>query len=413
MPIEAAAYAFVQGTLHRSLEADYKIWSVIVLCCFVLVRLLLQEPSNPHADTNMHGKVVIITGATSGIGLEVATALARRGTQLVILVSKVQDGWTQQFVMDLRQTTGNQLIYAEECDLSSLLSIRRFATRWIDTTPPRRLDQVVLCHGISLPPGSQRRTTKDGTEIHLGIHHLAVSHLLTLLQPALRSQPADRDVRVIATTCTSYTFAELDMDDIEWLGRGYPSWTPWRVLGTAKLLSMVSVLEMQRQVAASRRRATEPEPAETSRWRRDDGMPSRVKFILADPGIACRTPGFRRFVSCDSLAGLLFLYVIPWPLWWFVVRSAERGAQSVLYACTAPPSTADPGDEDVAVDRSLTITEHKTTVGGGEMIHNVQRSEWRGTGLVKSPEFAQTLAAWTRHTIETTERRSAQHGKKI
>jgi NAD(P)-dependent dehydrogenase (short-subunit alcohol dehydrogenase family) len=104
----------------------------------------------------------------------------------------------------MRAQTGNELITAEQVDLASLHSIRKFATKWVDNAPPRRLDMIVLCANTRTPSGGAAFYTEDGLEATWGLNYMANFHLLSILSPALRAQPPDRDVRIIFGTCSSY-----------------------------------------------------------------------------------------------------------------------------------------------------------------------------------------------------------------
>ena len=404
MPIEAAAYA---ATKVFGMEASLLGWrsvvGLVVLAVLYLVRRQLQGRSNPYdaEQVKLHGKVVLLTGGTSGIGYEVAIDLAQRGAQLVLLTSTAAtDGWTQQFVQDLRERTANQLIYAEECDLGSLLSIRRFATRWIDSTPARRLDQVVLCHGAGLPAGTERRTTSDGVELHLGIHYLAVRQLLTLLEPAIKAQPADRDVRVVWTTCKVASLGKVDLSDVEWTSRGYPTDAPWRCTAAAKLMTETYLDALADAVQGGGDDAKD----KSSSWKRKDGSPSRLKIVTVDPGWLVRTPGLRRRASYGSIFGLILLYVVPYPGWWFLVRSASAGAQSVLYACTAPA-------DDLFTNPSLGSGEQLTRVPGirnGDRIVDCQPVPRPVVQAVSASD----LTKWSEAFLKKTEQRSAAEAKR-
>lgn len=320
MPVEFAAYA-VQKTTWLQLLLTRRVISSVLLCLLIILLYRFFQGRKNIYTQNMHGRVIIMTGATSGIGAAVARNLADQGAQLILLVRSVEDGWTQEYVTDLRESSGNQLIYAEECDLSDLLSIRRFATKWIDNSPPRRLDQVLLCAGITQPPFAQRVTTKDGIEVQFGVNYLANFHLLSILSPALRAQPGERDVRVIALTCTSYILGAVQLKDIDFLGRGYPVNKPWQAFGASKIYLMAMIKALQKKIDASPRA---------------DKMPSRVKCLLVDPGLS-RTASFRRFISCGSIMGL-FGYLLTYPFWYIFIKSTQAAAQAVLYASMAPVS---------------------------------------------------------------------------
>lgn len=277
-----------------------------------------------HGATNtwerdMHGKVFMITGGTSGIGAQIAYELGQRGAQLILLTRRTNDQWVAEYIEDLRDKTNNGLIYAEECDLSSLYSIRKFATRWLDNQPPRRLDGVICCAAECIPRGKSRQITMDGVERQIGINYLAHFHLLTLLGPSLRVQPPDRDVRVLIATCSSQNLGDVDLNDLLWSNKRYPATQPWKVYGTSKLLLGLFAKEYQRQLMG---------------YERKDKAPCNVRINLINPGIV-RTPSTRRFLSLGTVWGLI-IYLILFPIWWLFFKSAEQGAQSFYFALFAP-----------------------------------------------------------------------------
>ena len=210
----------------------------------------------------------------------------------------------------MRSATNNELVYAEQVDLSSLHSIRVFATRWIDNTPPRRLDMVILCASTLTPRFSTSVSTLDGLEPCWGINYLANFHLLGLLSPALRAQPADRDVRVIVATCGSYATGDLKaMQDKK------APLPPGREFATSKLAMMVFVRAFQKHLDS---------------WSRPDKAPPNARVVIVDPEPS-RTPGMRRWLTGGSIWGLFF-YVLLWPFWWLVLKSSNAGAQGFLKA---------------------------------------------------------------------------------
>ncbi|ODQ64092.1 NAD(P)-binding protein [Nadsonia fulvescens var. elongata DSM 6958] len=266
-------------------------------------------------ERDMHGRVVILTGGTSGVGAAVAEDMARRGAQIIFLVRNVNDGWLIDFINDLRYRSNNHLLYAEEADLSDLHSIRKFATKWLDNSPPRRLDTVICCAGTAPPPGTLRLATKSDIEQQFLINYLGHYHLLNLLSPALRVQPPDRDVRIILTGCLSHVLADLDLTDLEFSKRGYPVYKPWKSLGAAKLCLSMYAEQLQRQLVE---------------YTRPDGSENNVKVVVADPGMM-RSPSFKRFFSLGSVWGLL-LYLLLWPIWWLFFKTSIQGAQTILFA---------------------------------------------------------------------------------
>ncbi|KXL44529.1 MAG: hypothetical protein FE78DRAFT_150062, partial [Acidomyces sp. 'richmondensis'] len=222
-------------------------------------------------------------------------------------------------------------ITAEHVDLASLHSIRAFATRWLDNAPPRRLDMVVLCAGTTATAGLETGDPDEGVERVWMVNYLANFHLLGLLSPALRAQPPDRDVRVLIATCASYLGGDLlhisppkEQQQAAASKTKKPNppdprpptmFSPANAYATSKLALTTFAAAYQKHLVAT------PRP---------DSFPPRPRVIVVDPGW-CRTPGMRRWLTRGSLWGLAG-YVVTWPVWWLVLKSAGRGAEGFLFA---------------------------------------------------------------------------------
>lgn len=298
-----------------------KIW-VPVLGVVFLVKNYFAGASNTW-DRDMHGRVVIITGGTSGLGAQIVRDLANKGAQIVLLVRNTHNSWISDYIDDLREETANPCIYAEEADLADFYSVRKFATKWIDNSPPRRLDMVICCAAVATPPGVERQASVDGLEQMFQVNYLGHYHLLTILAPALRSQPPDRDVRVILTNCIASLSGTLDMDDLDGSKSVYNKIQSFRPLGASKLALSLFGYELQRRFAT---------------FQRKDQAPNNVHTAIVDPGMM-RSPSFKRFFSCGSLIGLL-IYVVLWPFWWLFLKSSKDGAESMKHAMMSPEVAA-------------------------------------------------------------------------
>ena len=247
---------------------------------------------------------------------------------MLLTQHSLSDPFIVDYIEDVRQDTDNQLLTAEQVDLASLHSIRTFATKWIDNAPPRRLDMIVLCANTLTPSGSEIQSTHgEGVELNWQINYLANFHVLSILSPALRAQPPDRDVRVLFGTCSSYMGGDL----LHITHPPKPSraakgsqpapiheptkFSPANAFATSKLALTTFALAFQKHLSS---------------YERPDKMPMNTKVMLVDPGFS-RTPGTRRWLTWGSLSGLL-LYLLFYPLWWMVLKSPDMGAQPFLYA---------------------------------------------------------------------------------
>lgn len=227
--------------------------------------------------------------------------------------------------MDLRKQTNNELITTEQVDLSSLYSIRQFATKWIDNAPPRRLDMIILCANTMTPRGGQVQSSLDGVEATFAVNYLANFHVLSILSPAIRAQPPDREVRILFATCSSYMGGMLPETTpiiptvpttLKKNATASAFVLPSAAYGSSKLTLMLFAQAFQKHLSS---------------YVRPDKQPMNARVFMVDPGW-CRTPGMRRHLSYGSLAGLL-LYLIMYPFWWIVLKSAEDGAETFLFAC--------------------------------------------------------------------------------
>lgn len=172
---------------------------------------------------------------------------------------------------------------------------------------------MVICNaGILASPFSAPRTTLDGIERHWGVNYLAHYHLITLLSPALRAQPPDRDVRIIFSTCALYAIGAPTSTDLT-------TSKPWKALGSSKLALMMIAQDLQRQF---------------DKFQRPDKSVTNIRCFVVDPGVV-RSPMLRGFLSLGTIWGLL-LYFIMWPLWAIILKSGWEGAQSLLNCAMSP-----------------------------------------------------------------------------
>lgn len=313
MVVPLLAEGFGRGISNIPYLSSITKFAIFVAVIYLLKRYLGGAKCTSERD--MHGKVVMITGGTSGIGAQITRELATRGAQIVLLTHhEPSDAFLVDYIEDLRTQCNNELIYTEQVDLSSLHSIRLFATKWVDNAPPRRLDAIILCANVATPKWGTSRTTIDGVEEEWMVDYLSIYHLLSILSPAIRVQPPDRDVRILFSTCSSYIGGTIDLSNTETAAKS-GSWAHSR----AKLALMNFAFAFQKHLDA---------------YERPDKQPMNARALIVDPGYS-RTPGMRRWLTGGSLFGLV-LYLLTWPIWWLILKSPEQGAQSYLLAIMDP-----------------------------------------------------------------------------
>lgn len=177
------------------------------------------------------GRVVVITGANSGIGLEAARALAGAGA--IVVMAARNPAKLAAAVDDIRSTTGRADVHPVELDLSSLESVRNAAKQVLEGWD--RLDVLVNNAGVVL---SQRQVSVDGYEMTFATNHLGHFLLTELLLDRLRSSTPARVVNV-ASTAHRLTRG-IDFDDLQ-AERGYNGMV---VYNRSKLANMLFTLEL-------------------------------------------------------------------------------------------------------------------------------------------------------------------------
>jgi NAD(P)-dependent dehydrogenase (short-subunit alcohol dehydrogenase family) len=152
------------------------------------------------------GKVAVITGGSSGSGLETAVALAGAGATVVVCsrnTRKIADA-----VERIRLRTGKTGVHGLELDLASFASIRSGAAELLSQWP--RLDVLINNAGVYL---SERQLTAEGFEMTFGINHLGHFLLTGLLLDRLR---ASAPSRVVNVSSVGHRFArDMNFDDLQ------------------------------------------------------------------------------------------------------------------------------------------------------------------------------------------------------
>ncbi|CAF3612667.1 unnamed protein product [Rotaria sp. Silwood1] len=178
-------------------------------------------------NANLDGKLVLITGCTSGIsiGIETARALATANAHVIITARDMKKG--AEVVEDLKKTTGNDKIEVMELDLSSLQSVRDFVNRFRGRNLPIN---ILICNaGVMACPYGK---TVDGFETQFGTNHLGHFLLTTSLIPELK---AGKPSRVIVVSSLANKRSGINWDDINW-EKHYDKWLAYGQSKTANIL---------------------------------------------------------------------------------------------------------------------------------------------------------------------------------
>jgi len=240
-------------------------------------------------ESNMQGKVCLVTGSSSGIGKVTARELARMGATVVMVCRNRAKGKAAQ--EEIKAATGNDRVDLILADLSSLADVRRAAAEYTAGYP--RLD--VLIHNAG-GVHSVRTVTPDGFETTFVANYLA-PFLLTeqLLDTLKASAPA----RIVNVSSLAHQNGKIDFDDLQ----GEKRYNSWKAYGQAKLALILFTYELARRLEGS-----------------------GVTVNALHPGV----------IASNFNQGLGTFYRFGWKLASPFMTSVERGAQTTLYLATSP-----------------------------------------------------------------------------
>ncbi len=186
---------------------------------------------NTENIPDQKGRVVIVTGATSGLGKEAARVMAGKNARVIMAVRNVNKG--EKVAGEIRNEFKEADVSVRDLDLSSLASVKSFADGIIKDY--ERLDILINNAGIMMCPYAK---TEDGFEIQMGTNHLGhfalTGHLLPLLNKTKGS-------RVVATSSVGHRSGKIDFTDINWEKRKYNT---ARAYGDSKLANLYFSYEL-------------------------------------------------------------------------------------------------------------------------------------------------------------------------
>jgi NAD(P)-dependent dehydrogenase (short-subunit alcohol dehydrogenase family) len=234
-------------------------------------------------------KVILITGATAGIGLITARTLAEQGGAVALVGRNPEKG--EALASRIRATTGNDRVSYYTADLSIQTEVRRLADEFLSRHD--RLDVLVNnVGGIFL----RRRLSVDGIEMTFALNHLSYFLLTNLLLDTLK---ASAPARIINVSSGAHRSARMKFDDLQ-LARGF--WL-FRAYGQSKLANVLFTYELARRLEGT-----------------------GVTANALHPGL----------VATDIARNNGWLFRLLLPLILRNARTPEEGAATSIYLATAP-----------------------------------------------------------------------------
>jgi NAD(P)-dependent dehydrogenase (short-subunit alcohol dehydrogenase family) len=277
------------------------------------------------------GRTVVVTGASSGIGLQTARILAAFGAHVVLAVRNTEKGETVA-----RRLPGSTQV--RRLDVADLASVRAFAEE------TGRVDVLVNNAGIMAVPFAR---TNDGFESQLATNHLGHFALTNLLLPKLTD-------RVVVVASAAHKSGRIDLDDLNWERRPY---RPYAAYGQSKLANLMFAYELQHRLLAAG---------------------STVRSMAAHPGYASTNLMGRTGTFQDGFATVFTRAV---------AQSAEMGALPELYAATVADL---PGGSYIGPGGPGEMRGYPRPVGSTGASHDrvVQRELWTASEHLTGVHFS-------------------------
>ncbi|KAL0927437.1 hypothetical protein M5K25_001604 [Dendrobium thyrsiflorum] len=266
---------------------------------FFFQRISASHLENPLNLPHLNGITCIVTGSTSGIGLEIARQLAEAGAHVVMAVRRMNAAYEliQKWNSEKQGLCLPLNVEVMELDLLSLDSVKQFAKAW--NARQAALHALINNAGI-FTLGEPQRFSKDGYEEHMQVNHLAPALLSMLLIPSLLlGSPS----RIINLNSIMHSVGFVNPEDMN-ITSGKRKYTSLAGYSNSKLAQIKFSSILQKRI-----------PAEAG-----------INVICVSPGIV--HTNVARDLPKVLVAGY---HLIP-----YFIFDAQEGSRSALFAATDP-----------------------------------------------------------------------------
>jgi NAD(P)-dependent dehydrogenase (short-subunit alcohol dehydrogenase family) len=240
--------------------------------------------------TDLSGRRAIVTGSSSGIGIETARALAGAGADVTLAVRDTDAG--DRTAADITATTGNAAVHVGRLDLADQASVAAFVANWSGP-----LHVLVNNAGVMALPDLQ--LTPEGWEMQFATNHIGHFALALGLHDALA---AEGDARIVSLSSRGHLRSPVIFEDLNFSSRQYD---PWLAYGQSKTANVLFAVEA------------------TRRWG-GDGIAANA----VHPGAIAET-NLSRHMDPDVLADLRASGT-------FTYKTIEQGAATSVLVATSP-----------------------------------------------------------------------------
>lgn len=245
-------------------------------------------------ETSARGKIVVVTGANTGIGKATARELARRKAKVIMACRDLEK--CERARKEIILTSKNKYVQCKKCDLSSQESIRAFAEEVKKEN--KKLHILVNNAGVS---GCRKMLTAEKIEMQLGVNHMGHFLLTMLLLDKLKESTPSR---IINVTSVAHKRGTINKEDLN----SENTYDPGKAYNQSKLANILFTRELAKRLQGT-----------------------GITVNAVHPGIV-NTDIMRHSSFYDSWISSLVLK----PIVWLFIKSPHQGAQSTIYAALEP-----------------------------------------------------------------------------
>ena len=245
-------------------------------------------------DKNLTDKVIIVTGANTGIGKEIARDLAKREAKVIMACRDMEkcENTRRDIVIESR----NKYVYCRPCDLASQKSIRDFVEQF--KKEQKKLHILINNAGVMRCP---KMYTQEGIELQFGVNHIGHFLLTNLLLDTLKDSAPSRIVNV---SSSAHKRGKIKFDDLN----NDKTYEPGEAYAQSKLANILFTKELANKLKGT-----------------------GVTVNAVHPGIV-RTEIMRHMGIYQNFLGRLTVDTLTW----LFIKTPIKGAQSVLFAALDP-----------------------------------------------------------------------------
>ncbi|WP_406373650.1 SDR family NAD(P)-dependent oxidoreductase [Streptomyces sp. NBC_01550] len=295
----------------------------------------MSKPHAPHTfgatttatevidGVDLYGRRAVVTGASSGIGVETARALAAAGADVTLAVRNTDAGNHVAARLEAELPPNSGQLTVGRLDLADRSTVETFVADW---TGPLHI--LVNNAGVMALP--QLTRTPDGREMQFSVNHLGHFALAVGLRPALAAADG---ARIVSVASIGHLFSPVVFDDLDYRFRPYDPWTSYGQSKTANVLFAVGAAE---------------------RWA-DDGIAAHALMPgnIADTSLA-------RHLDLEQLAGFMDTTGLALP----PGKTIEQGAATSVLLAASPIVAGITGRYFEDCTQAQTVTERAGAIAG-------------------------------------------------